>query len=76
MALDTQGLETDIKSFLDQIESMCKEEGSTPEAVKQQFAKKLASAIEKFVKTGKVESGIKLQAGIYTGATTEEGTII
>ena len=41
----------------------------------EEYAERLASLIDVFVKSGEVtvQSGITLQAGTYTGATTSEG---
>lgn len=41
----------------------------------EDYAQKLATAIDAFVKSGEVtvKKGISLQAGSYTGATTAEG---
>ena len=42
----------------------------------EEYAERLASLIHDFVKSGEVtvKSGIPLQAGTYTGATTSTGT--
>ena len=42
----------------------------------EEYAERLASLIDDFVKGGEVtvKSGIPLQAGTYTGATTSTGT--
>ena len=42
----------------------------------EEYAERLASLIDDFVKGGEVtvKSGIPLQAGAYTGATTSTGT--
>lgn len=42
----------------------------------EEYAERLASLIDAFVKSGEVtvKSGIPLQAGTYTGATTSTGT--
>lgn len=42
----------------------------------EEYAERLASLIDTFVKSGEVmvQSGITLQAGAYTGATTSTGT--
>jgi hypothetical protein len=41
----------------------------------EEYAERLASLIDAFVKSGEVtvQPGITLQAGTYTGATTSEG---
>ena len=41
----------------------------------EEYAERLASLIEAFVKSGEVtvQAGITLQAGAYTGATTSAG---
>lgn len=41
----------------------------------EEYAERLASLIDDFVKSGEVtvQAGITLQAGAYTGATTSEG---
>lgn len=46
------------------------------DASMEEYAERLASLIEDFVKGGEVtvKSGIPLQAGTYTGATTSTGT--
>ena len=42
----------------------------------EEYAERLASHIDTFVRSGEVtlQSGITLQAGAYTGATTSTGT--
>lgn len=75
MALDTATLTTDIKALLDQAETKSKVKDATPEQIKQEYAQGLAAALEKFVKSGKVQPGITLTAGDATGATTGLGTI-
>lgn len=42
----------------------------------EEYAERLASLIDTFVKSGEVtvQAGITLQAGTYTGATTSTGT--
>ena len=42
----------------------------------EEYAERLASLIDTFVRSGKVtvQAGITLQAGAYTGATTSAGT--
>lgn len=42
----------------------------------KEYAERLASLIDTFVKSGEVtvQAGITLQAGAYTGATTSAGT--
>ena len=42
----------------------------------EEYAERLASLIDTFVKSGEVtvQAGITLQAGAYTGATTSAGT--
>ena len=46
------------------------------ESSMEEYAERLASLIDTFVKSGevRVQSGITLQAGAYTGATTSTGT--
>lgn len=46
------------------------------DASMEEYAERLASLIHDFVKGGEVtvKSGIPLQAGTYTGATTSTGT--
>ena len=45
------------------------------DASMEEYAERLASLIDAFVKSGEVtvQAGINLQAGVYTGATTSEG---
>ena len=45
------------------------------DASMEEYAERLASLIDDFVKSGEVtvQAGITLQAGTYTGATTSEG---
>ena len=45
------------------------------DASMEEYAERLASLIDTFVKSGEVtvRAGITLQAGAYTGATTSEG---
>ena len=45
------------------------------DASMEEYAERLASLIDAFVKSGEVtvQPGITLQAGTYTGATTSEG---
>ena len=45
------------------------------DASMEEYAERLASLINDFVKSGEVtvKAGITLQAGAYTGATTSEG---
>nr|DAN19514.1 MAG TPA: hypothetical protein [Bacteriophage sp.]DAP67931.1 MAG TPA: hypothetical protein [Caudoviricetes sp.] len=45
------------------------------DASMEEYAERLASLIDTFVKSGEVtvRAGITLQAGAYTGATTTEG---
>ena len=45
------------------------------DASMEEYAERLASLINDFVKSGEVtvQAGITLQAGAYTGATTSEG---
>nr|DAT98754.1 MAG TPA: hypothetical protein [Caudoviricetes sp.]DAX96392.1 MAG TPA: hypothetical protein [Caudoviricetes sp.] len=45
------------------------------DASMEEYAERLASLIDAFVKSGEVtvQAGITLQAGAYTGATTGEG---
>ena len=47
-----------------------------PERSIEEYAERLASLIDTFVKSGEVtvQAGITLQAGAYTGATTSAGT--
>lgn len=42
----------------------------------EDYAEKLASAIDEFVRSGEVtvNTGISVQAGTYTGVTTSTGT--
>ena len=42
----------------------------------EEYAERLASLIDTFVRSGEVtvQAGITLQAGAYTGATTSRGT--
>ena len=46
------------------------------DASMEEYAERLASLINDFVKSGEVmvQAGITLQAGAYTGATTSVGT--
>ena len=46
------------------------------ESSMEEYAERLASLIDTFVRSGEVtvQAGITLQAGAYTGATTSAGT--
>nr|DAX77242.1 MAG TPA: hypothetical protein [Caudoviricetes sp.] len=46
------------------------------ESSMEEYAERLASLIDTFVRSGEVtvQAGITLQAGAYTGATTSTGT--
>lgn len=68
MALNKQALKQGIISL--QQDMLTKTEPSMEE-----YADRLASLIEAFVKSGEVtvQAGITLQAGTYTGATTGTG---
>ena len=69
MALNKQALKQGIISL--QRDMLTKTEPSMEE-----YAERLASLIDTFVRSGKVtvQAGITLQAGAYTGATTSTGT--
>lgn len=69
MALNKEKLVQDIIQI--QTEMLQKEEKDF-----EDYAQKLAAAIDEFVKSGTVtvQAGIALQAGTYTGATTGTGT--
>ena len=68
MALNKQALKQGIISL--QQDMLTKTDNSIEE-----YAERLASLINDFVKGGEVtvQPGITLQAGTYTGATTSEG---
>ena len=69
MALNKEQLKQDIITL--QQDMLTKTEPSIEE-----YAERLASLIDTFVKSGEVtvQAGITLQAGAYTGATTSAGT--
>ena len=68
MALNKEQLKQGIISL--QRDMLTKTEPSMEE-----YAKRVASLIDTFVRSGEVtvQAGITLQAGTYTGATTSEG---
>lgn len=68
MALNKQALKQGIISL--QRDMLTKTEPSMEE-----YAERLASLIDTFVRSGEVtvQAGITLQAGTYAGATTSEG---
>ena len=68
MALNKQALKQGIITL--QQDMLTKTDASMEE-----YAERLASLIDTFVKSGEVtvRAGITLQAGAYTGATTSEG---
>ena len=68
MALNKQALKQGIIDL--QRDMLTKTEPSMEE-----YAERLASLIDTFVRSGEVtvQAGITLQAGTYTGATTSEG---
>lgn len=69
MGLDKEQLKQGIISL--QRDMLTKTEPSMEE-----YAERLASLIDTFVRSGEVtvQAGITLQAGAYTGATTSTGT--
>lgn len=69
MALNKEKLIQDIIAI--QTEMLKKEQQDF-----EDYAERLATAIDEFVKSGEVtvQSGIALQAGAYTGTTTTTGT--
>ncbi len=69
MALNKEKLIQDIIAI--QTEMLKKEQQDF-----EDYAERLATAIDEFVKSGEVtvQSGIALQAGAYTGVTTATGT--
>ncbi|MEB3041649.1 hypothetical protein [Capnocytophaga gingivalis] len=69
MALNKEQLKQGIISL--QRDMLTKTEPSMEE-----YAERLASPIDTFVRSGEVtvQAGITLQAGTYTGATTSTGT--
>lgn len=69
MALNKEALKQGIIALLQDM--ITKTDNSIEE-----YAERLASLIDDFVKGGEVtvKSGIPLQAGTYTGATTSTGT--
>ena len=68
MALNKQALQQGIITL--QQDMLTKTDSSTEE-----YAERLASLIDTFVRSGEVtlQAGITLQAGAYTGATTNVG---
>ena len=68
MALDKQTLKADIIALQQDMQRKT-------DASMEEYAERLASLIEAFVKSGEVtvQAGIALQAGSYTGATTGVG---
>lgn len=69
MALNKQAL---TQGIIDLHQDMLTKTEASP----REYAERLASLIHDFVKSGEVtvKSGIPLQAGTYTGATTSTGT--
>lgn len=69
MALDKNGLKSDIKTLLQDM--LTREDNSMEE-----FATRLSEMIDVYVKTGTVtvSAGIIVTAGGYPGATTSTGT--
>ena len=69
MALNKQALKAGIIRL--QQDMLTKTDASMEE-----YAERLASLIDTFVRSGEVmvQAGITLQAGTYTGATTSTGT--
>ena len=69
MALNKQAL---TQGIIDLQQDMLTKTEASP----REYAERLASLIYDFVKGGEVtvKSGIPLQAGTYTGATTSTGT--
>lgn len=78
MALDKNSLIDDIYSALNKSEEESKVENATPEDVKKNHAQYLADAIEKYIKSGEVEAGIKVSVTPQTGngSTIERGKIV
>lgn len=72
MALDVNTLTEDLKTALDDIEEMNKQEGATPDTVKQAFAEKWANAINKFVTSGEVVFAPNDIAVATTGSATSQ----
>ena len=68
MALNKQAL---TQGIIDLQQDMLTKTEASP----REYAERLASLIDDFVKSGEVtvQAGITLQAGAYTGATTSEG---
>lgn len=69
MALDKIALKNGIKQL--HTDMLTRDVDSNDE-----YATRLADLIDAFVKTGKVATGITVQVGSNTGATTSQGTII
>ena len=68
MALNKQALQQGIIALQQDMQRKT-------DASMEEYAERLASLIDTFVKSGEVtvRAGITLQAGAYTGATTTEG---
>ncbi|MDO4782623.1 MAG: hypothetical protein Q4A09_05315 [Capnocytophaga felis] len=64
------------KKLIDDIIQIQKDMLEKEEQDFEDYAKKLASAIDEFVRSGEVtvNTGISVQAGNYTGVTTSKGT--
>lgn len=78
MALDKTTLAQQLKAIFDGVSPEAT--GITdPEALREKLANDMADAIDAFVRTGKVATGITVRttgsASAQTGQTTSEGTI-
>lgn len=64
------------KKLIDDIIQIQKDMLKKEEQDFEDYAEKLASAIDEFVRSGEVtvNTGISVQAGTYTGVTTSTGT--
>lgn len=64
------------KKLIDDIIQIQKDMLKKEEQDFEDYAEKLASAIDKFVRSGEVtvNTGISVQVGTYTGVTTSTGT--
>lgn len=64
------------KKLMDNIIQIQKDMLKKEEQDFEDYAEKLASAIDEFVRSGEVtvNTGISVQAGTYTGVTTSTGT--
>jgi hypothetical protein len=69
MALDKTALKNGIKQL--HVDMLTRDVDSNDE-----YASRMADLIEAFVKSGKVATGITVQVGSNTGATTTLGNIV